>query len=179
MGLDTDNLFGTGDTAQDEFFMSEAEKALRNRLTIKQTNETLVNSAVLQNDNELFYPVEANSYYTFDLTFQFQTNDVEDFKFSFAVPVGAIGNYTNVWFNAVVGAAGDTTRAVNIPNDINYVSQISSAGDQVGVWWTLKGTLKTGNTAGNLNFQWAQRVAGAPAVVTTVYAGSYMILNKQ
>ena len=130
---------------------------------LKTANETVNNSVVLQNDNELVIAVAANEVLLIDLLIYYVSDAAQDFKFAFTVPVAAtltgitrLGTASD--FNYNDDMTGAHARTVANANDkyIHYLMHY------IG-----------GVNAGNVQLQWAQNAA--VVADTIVYAGSYMI----
>jgi hypothetical protein len=134
----------------------------------KTANETVNNSATLQNDDELFLAVEASAVYELNLRGQYNSNATADFKYGFTFPSGTTMQYTQT----VIGV-GLTT--------LNIYEQDQTSTPNLEGQAAVKGMLVTGlvivsSTAGTLQFQWAQATANASN--TVVSAGSVMRLNR-
>jgi hypothetical protein len=129
----------------------------------KLSNETLTTNTTLQDDNELFFPVEANKIYVAQLQIFLNTPLAADFKFTFTGPASpTLVRYGNIGYAIHKTVFG--TVIVNASSDVN-----------LGVTTLL--LLQNGNNAGTVQFQWAQNSSSG---TTTVYAGSilsYMKLN--
>lgn len=146
------------------------------RAAYKTANEVVNNSATLQDDNELVFPLEASAIYEFSLYASYDASTAADVKFAFAVPSGA---------TLSVGQMGPFTAATGNSGSVTYASGTTSgappanaggAGVGTRIAYTARGTVKTSTTAGNLQLQWAQ--ANADASDTTVYAGSVLRVER-
>ena len=134
---------------------------------VKKVDETINNSSVLQDDNELFIPLEANKIYGYELKLFYSSPTDTDFKYAFTIPTGATGTKA---------AAGDwsstddsATSSVTVSNSVITAS---------GVRFTPNsGNIIMSSTAGNLQLQWAQNTAETNN--TTVTQGSYLIVWEQ
>lgn len=123
----------------------------------KTADETVNNSATLQNDDVLLAALVANEVVAFICQIFYSSGGTPDFKFTFTVPALA----TIVW-NVTSGIARGTGGAVALQANI-----VASAGpysiDGFGapdpVCVTVVGTVVNGANAGNLQLQWAQDVA--------------------
>jgi hypothetical protein len=133
---------------------------------MKLADEKVISSTVLQNDDELFFPVdEINCLYTFEITF-YVTNaaSARGFKWKIDYPAGCIGTTTE-WDSV------DTLFEM-----VPVASTWASTAGGNNWYFILKGIIKTSTTTGNVTFQWAQSSAGANN--TIVKAGSYLTYTK-
>lgn len=148
---------------------------------VKQSDESVISSTTLQNDNELFAALAANTTYHLDLTLLVTeaTGTTADIKLAWTQPSGcrldaaAIGAHVSwtgsgtiqeVEFNSWQGETGSPTSSKNF-GTIN-------AGINFG--YQIKGTVANGANAGTLQLQWAQVASVAENV--TVRAGSSLLL---
>lgn len=127
----------------------------------KNSSEHLSSSTVLQNDDSLKLSLAANTTYIIDgVIFASSTSATPDIKLGFFGQTGvdvAIG-YTND-VNEMVLMSGDESSRINLPADTPTSIHI-------------KGTVKTGSEAGDLQLKWAQSTSNGSA--TTVMKGSYL-----
>lgn len=132
-------------------------------LIVKEADETVNNSAALQNDDELLFAVAANEVWQFEGVLFVSAQTTEDFKLTFTGPTGAVGAFGAKSTDIAASNAGTTSLG-------NAVSLIvaNNAGIIVHFW----GGIHNGANAGNLTLQWAQDTAAG--VNTTVRAGSYI-----
>lgn len=165
MTLNVDTIFTNTESSNNEFFEGQADSSVRNKLVIKQADESVTSSVVLQNDDELFMPLEANSYYEFELGLYVTLASADpDIRYKFSVPAGTVGN----WFIEADETSYETEFVIRPISEERAVTS-SATGTQ---YYLIKGFIKTSNTAGNLQFQWAQRVSDSDAI--TVKANSYL-----
>lgn len=133
----------------------------------KTANEIVNASAALQNDNHLFFPIEANEVWYYEATLMATTPSVTaDLKAAWSLPAGAT-------FNIIRQSAGSLGIGSNsnmsaISNSIGINSATNLA---VFVGWITNGA-----TAGTANFQWCQDVSTAED--TTVLANSFLRLRR-
>lgn len=123
----------------------------------KSADETVNNSAVLQNDDELFFTAEANKTYLIEL-FLLHTSVTADFKWGFSVPAGATVYFGPGWIGSI--AYWDSLSLAGTPVAL-FLSggSMSTAGG--GGLANISGlrifaVCVMGGTAGTVNFQWAQ-----------------------
>lgn len=129
----------------------------------KQATETVNNSAVLQNDDELILPVNANEVWLVYYYLQVTSNATADFSCGFSVPAGTTMNWnesasgvSSVRNEASVYSPATTTAAIHLIR--------------------LECIIMVGGNTGNINLQWAQLVAHASD--TQVLANSQMIAKR-
>lgn len=121
------------------------------RLTIirKTADETVNNSAVLQNDDELLLPVGANQVWAFDLRIMFDGATAADIKYKFTIPAGGSGHWLR----------GDEISDANTSITTERNNSTAGAGD---TYFQIFHCIYAGGAnAGNVQFQWAQLTAGA------------------
>lgn len=131
----------------------------------KTANETVTNSNVLQNDNELLAAVDANSTYKMDLRI-FTNGPVGavNTNFGWTAPALATMQWGDLFGDAATTIAGTQNRDV-----------IGTGASDLRLFEAV-GTLITGANAGTLQLQWAQGTADPTA--STVFAGSVLTLIK-
>lgn len=132
----------------------------------KTADETVNNSAVLQDDNELVLAVSANTKWEVTALIRYNSGTTPDIKVKYTVPTSA----TMKW---AVFAAGSGV-FLGYQQDETTTAIIDGAG--TGVACLVKGILTVGANAGNLTMQWAQNVA--TVANTIVQAGSYLLLRR-
>lgn len=137
-------------------------------LAIKATDETVNNSATLQNDDELLLTVVANAKYRVDMHVIWNSNSTADWKWAWTTPTGLSGFFTATGFPA--GSATLYTGA------LPWSGTGSNEGQGADVYTKFSGILITGANAGTLQFQWAQNTANASN--TIVRAASFLSLLR-
>lgn len=143
------------------------------QVALKTADETVVNSAVVQDDDQLFLPVEANASYVFTGWIWF-TSPVTtvDLRAAFSLPAGS-----TMWRSAF----GQPNGATTVTGVIDTSVLSFGSADGRGAWTTpmaihYMGYVVTAGTAGNLQFRWGQVAAGADEV--RVKAGSWIQLIR-
>jgi len=126
----------------------------------KSADETVNNSAVLQNDDELKLTVGANEVWVFSLYIPHYATATPDFKMGFTIPAGATFRWNTGAGGTWVWKESDTVAVAG-----------SDALPERGCFVT--GYIDTAGTAGTLQFTWAQNTA--TAVNTIVRAGSAVV----
>lgn len=144
----------------------------------KSADETVNNSATLQDDDHLVLPVAANGVYFFEATLFYSTNATADLKLGWSVPAGA----TMVWGRghaASSGAAGFHT--ANASGSVTALPTQASTIDVAGgasppYMFFTAGLITVSSTAGNATLQWAQNTADVSD--TKVLKGSFIRFRR-
>lgn len=142
--------------------MSSLAQVLRDGDFIRKTaDETVNNSAAMQNDDELLFAIAANETVFFDFLLLWTSPAAADLDLDWTIPAGA----SLIW---------------NIGNNIgaNIHSapfMIISDGFKRGL--TFKGVARAGATAGTCQMRWAQTVATVGN--TTIHLDSYLSLWRR
>ena len=137
----------------------------------KSADQSIVSSTTLTNDTHLVLSLESNSKYTLDGTIlSVSSSATPDMKIAFIVP-----SSSNMSIGFIAASLGVTrlagvlevsgTASSSIPHTVN-----------VAVANHIGGYIETGNTAGVLQFQFAQNSVNA--VATTAKKGSWIKLTK-
>lgn len=143
---------------------------------VKSANESVTNSSVFQNDNELFFTVDDNGNYVWELDIVCITasaSGVPDIKFKSAtfnandqggMSISDYYDTANAFTSRTSAVLGTTFTASAGPNSAKR--QII----HIRAWITVVGA------AGTMDFQWAQNTSDTNA--TTVLAGSTLRWRK-
>lgn len=131
----------------------------------KTVDETVNNSAVLQDDDELFVALAASTTYRIALDLVWNSGTTPDFKYDWTVPSGATGLYT---VTATSGAA-------LFLGSLAFASGGNLDGSGSDLFSRFEGELVTTN-AGTLRLRWAQ--VAATVSNTVVRAGSLLVATK-
>ena len=137
----------------------------------KSADQSIVSSTTLTNDTHLVLSLESNSKYTLDGTIlSVSSSATPDMKIVFITPAGS-----NMSIGFIAASLGVTrlagvlevsgTASSSIPHTVN-----------VAVTNHIGGYIETGNTAGVLQFQFAQNSVNAVAI--TAKKGSWIKLTK-
>jgi len=139
---------------------------------VKTSAETVNDSTVLQNDDDLVAAVAASTKYIFKAVLYFTGNVAADIKFAFTTPAsitfmrwsGGMVEYnvdgTNLQHCAVITASGTAGN--------------TAAQGATETCYVIHGILSNGINAGNLQLQWAQQTANASD--TDMLPGSHLIV---
>jgi len=133
---------------------------------IKTVDETINNNDTLQDDNELFVALLANTNYSFLLYLISISSAVADIKTAFSLPAGATGEIlTNVM------RAGGSVPMADITTEDSHTS------DGTNSLNSFFGKVNMGGTAGNMQLQWAQNTAEVSN--TSVLQGSLLLVWEE
>jgi hypothetical protein len=139
---------------------------------VKSIDETVNNSATLQNDDALVLAVNSTATYEVSGIIRYNSGTTPDIKFAWTAPASA----TFFW-----ECIGLDTGASGVTGTVSR--QALAIGDTVGIGGTgndlaasIKGILTVASTAGNLQLQWAQNTANASN--TIVRANSYIVARQ-
>jgi len=128
-------------------------------LVTKTADETVNNSTLLQDDNDLVFAMAANTTYVVNtvLLLNAAGDNTPDWKFGWTVPAGC----TMLWQSEGSSAWGAGT-SVTVGMELLTESQIDTAGSDVADHGAAhRAIVRNGANAGNLQLQWAQNTADA------------------
>ncbi len=140
----------------------------QDRIFIKSANETVNNSAAMQNDDHIVASVVANATYEWQFRPEYLSQLTPDLKFQWTVPASA----TMVWG----GVYADTAGGMVTPGNLTAASVVAICGAAADFTGWFTGTLVTAATAGNCTLQWAQNTANATN--TIMYLGTYFRIRR-
>lgn len=148
------------------------------QIAYKLVTESVTSSTVLQNDNDLFVPVAANSTYLMELLLLHDSdnNAAADIDISWTGPTGATMNWGVHGANINETGSSGTITATNMQTRLINEEATFGGGDSTGTTAFASGLLITSGTAGTLQLQWAQNTSNA--VATNVRAGSWLKLTQ-
>jgi hypothetical protein len=129
---------------------------------VKPSNETVNNSATLQDDDHLTFPIGANEEYTYRFVIQANSGATPDLRFAVSAPAGAT---CRVSYSDIEGATSNGQYGCG-------VSTASIPGNGAVDLYEITGSVTNGATPGSVTLRWAQFTANASN--TIVYAGSYV-----
>ena len=146
------------------------------RCVWKTANETVNNSAALQDDADLALAVVNATTYTLDGMLIHSAAAGADFQVAFTGPAGATLDWVPRGLSTLaVSTVGEVTLAASSLGDAgSLITGTAGAGTKMTTLVT--GLLRVGATAGTLQLRWAQGNADASDCV--VYAGSYIALRQ-
>ena len=173
MVLDVDTIFPTAKEGADEFFVQEAEEALRPRIVVKLVDEdTPVSDTSLIEDGELFMSVSADQTYEFEVFFADKyvggCGGDPDLKYTFSGPTGSSGKFWGI----LLGGGIETTMT-----PLPFGTIINAGSSSNYSWSGSKGWIKTGNTAGFLRFKFG--AVTSETCVARIEAGAWLKVTRQ
>jgi hypothetical protein len=150
--------------SSDSVVMTPGNFGANIRRIYKSADETVNNSDVLQNDNDLFFSIGANEVWTFYIRAIINSGTTPDLVLNFTVPSGATGGWAQLYLSGGVAerSFGGSGLAVS-----------TSGSDQT---YSPGGVVINGATPGTVQFQWCQNVATMSD--TTIKAGSFLIAHR-
>lgn len=136
--------------------------------TYKAADESVTSSAVLQDDNHLFFSVAAAEVWRFFLALHYEGAITGDISYGWTFPTASAGRFAHHSLQNGATTNSDTiiTKSTALANTLSG----GAAGAGVPVSLLAWGLLRVGGTGGTFRLQWAQRVSDGTA--TTVYADS-------
>lgn len=134
---------------------------------VKKTDEIVNNSTVLQDDDELFVPLNINKTYSYRLVLMVNSSTSADFKYGFSIPSGATGLRSD-------GTVTSGSSAGLV--DITVTDPISQLGETNRVTFVF-GRIIMGGTPGNALVQWAQNTA--EVLDTKLLQGSALVFWEE
>src|SRR6266508_5877052 len=140
----------------------------------KAASESVTSSAVLQNDDQLFLAVEANTVYFVEGLILYDGATAGDMKVAWTLPAGATFRYRHTGpATGMAGTSGDIDyREINEGDTLG----LGAAGAGTTLVLVVQGVLSIGATAGTFRLQWAQFASSGTA--TRVFAGSLLHAKK-
>lgn len=142
---------------------------------VKTQDESVTNSTVLQNDDELLIAVAANENWAFEFALQcVATLATTGIKLAVTFPAGSTVFYCTFRFNHTAQEFYASTATGGAALDMVAASFATTAEGMV----IVKGTCRNGATAGNIQLQWAESTGGVGTTVT-VKAGSAVKGQKE
>lgn len=113
---------------------------------VKQVDEPVWNSEVMQDDDELYFYMEANHKYIWNMYLFVDSPAAQDIEYAFNYPAAAWGRMGKYDEDLTVALDTDTTIATTGNEQRSHVVQ---------------GHVQCDATPGNLQLEWAQKVAAA------------------
>lgn len=131
------------------------------RTAIKTVSEDVTSSTSLQDDDHLFFPVEANCRYVISgQIWVAAVSATPKLKFSFSLPAGATIDWDAIGLDATASnPSWSPILAMSSAGSVR-TGNTSGAGPFQHI---LRATAKTAGTAGTVRLQWTQNASGAAA----------------
>lgn len=148
----------------------------RESFVFKAADETVNNSAALQNDNDLVLSVVADTKYLLESQIIYDSGTTPDIKFAWVGPAAATLDWTT---NALGTGATGVNGALTVGNSVIGDAGVLAAGGVgagTAVTAMARGILQVGATAGTLQLRWAQNTADVSDTIVKVR--SWMRLTK-
>lgn len=153
-------------------------KLPQHNYVVKSADESVANSAAMQDDNHLFLTVAANTDYILEAGLVYSATIDVDLNFTWSGPSGA----TMYW-----GSGTASNYSSGIPSLSLSAHTISSVASSVGFssggtsnpFFEIArpyGLLRIGGTAGTIRLRWAQKALHADA--TVMRSGSWLRLTR-
>lgn len=141
---------------------------------VKTTDESLVSSTTLQDDNELRFAIGANETWQFQiLGFWSSASTTPDIKVALNGPASPTTLRAHVQHYFAVASGPDSDGGLIT----SYGSAVSAdVGTVPDTLFEIRGSVINGSTPGTFVLQWAQRASSATA--TVVKAGSYLVAHR-
>lgn len=136
----------------------------------KGSDETVNNSATLQDDNDLVWTLEASATYVISIYLSYNSGATPDIKFGWTVPTSS----TLRW--GFIGVDTALALKAGAASVLNSGSVEPFGGDAAERYLQIHGSIVTSTTAGSLILRWAQNTANASN--TIVRSGSWGIVRK-
>jgi hypothetical protein len=131
----------------------------------KDADETVTNSATLQDDDHLQFFFNANE--TWEVTGEIDvqsTSSTPNIRIAFDAPSGAV---IRMFYTAINDGNGVQSNSLisasNTPKTINVASNVST-------YISFRGAITMGNTSGNVKFRWAQGTSNSAAIRIKQYS---------
>lgn len=140
----------------------------------KTADESVTSSTTMQDDDELFFAIDANSFYSFHGIISYVAGQTGDFKFQFTVPVDATGRRHSLHAQSTATSCSSTEQNTWGGPITTAITSVGGTGAQCEA--IVDGFVSTGATSGNLRLQFAQDVSDATA--STVKIGSFLEWRK-
>jgi len=155
--LNTDGAGNLAWVSADNYFLTNPTI-----IKYKTYDESVYNSATLQDDDEFFFDIGANENWVFRFVLHGNSGATPDFQFAVSAPSGASCKI------AVIDAEG----AVTVANLSCEASSGLIAGNGAEDLYEVVGTINNGSTPGQVRLRWAQYAANAS--YTYIRQGSYL-----
>lgn len=140
----------------------------------KTATESVTSSTAVQDDDELFVDVEANSIYELMCVLKYDGATAGDFRFTFTGPAG--GGMTTLVHRLSTGAAASSDDAIVEGQTFAGEDVAGALGSGTNCFLEVRGLVGVAGTAGTFRLRWAQGTSSGTA--TRLFAGSYICLRR-
>lgn len=140
----------------------KADYELHSKKVYKAADETVNNSATLQNDDDLLFAIGANEIWELLVLVWVSSNSTANFQYKVTAPSGAAGHADHISQDGINTKALGAGHAFTCSED-PYLAE-------------AKYIVVNSSTAGNVQLQWAQNTKNASD--TTLKAGSCLIAHQ-
>lgn len=143
----------------------------------KTANETINNSATLQNDDHLFFPIGANEVWVVEYNlFVSAVSATSDFKIALALPAGATSAMSIVGLAAAAASAEADAKFQSFTSAATALTAGIQADSSSNGFVRYQAYVATAGTAGTVMMQWAQATANASDTVLRL--GSFLLAHR-
>lgn len=164
-------LFVVYDTTQQRWCSISKNSNFEEQTVVKTADESVTNSTVLQDDDHLFFTVQASKAYFIDIGLLYHTTDAAGgIALQITVPSLPTGMDTLINLNGIRSGTTITVPALSSGSDFGAFSGTVFS-DQPGCI-NVRGILRIGSSGGTARLKWAQNASNASA--TTLLVGSYL-----
>jgi hypothetical protein len=141
-------------------------------VVVKSAAESVTNSAVLQDDDELILPVAADEVWVARYVLFFSGPTAGDIQFAFSAPAGDSMEWGTQGFSTTTtGAEGDfKSQRSTLAGTLNLGASGFSATAMLHAY------IANGATPGDVTLRWSQ--AFANATPTQIFAGSHLVADR-
>ncbi|HEY6171190.1 MAG TPA: hypothetical protein VIX80_02920, partial [Candidatus Kapabacteria bacterium] len=139
----------------------------------KTADESVTNSATIQDDDHLSFNVNANE--TWELSGEIQVDNASnniDIKVAFQLPTSA---FMRIYVTGIQDAGGNAIQGNGLLSASNTSKTIQINGG-VSTLTSFRGIFITGSNAGTVKFRWSQGVSNASTTVVRAY--SFMKITR-
>lgn len=145
----------------------------RELFIVKKFNESVNNSAALQDDNEFKFPVQPRDKWFVEMFLQFtSTTAVPGFRLAFTGPAAP----KTLWYHILVNSYGGLVSGNDIGIATAFASTMKCPGIGTPSAMIVKLFLENGASSGLVKFQWAQETATGED--STLLAGSTLMARS-
>lgn len=150
---------------------------MQQEFKIKPSDESIVNNAVSQDDDHLFFTPLLNTDYWITMFIIYDALAAADVRLGWGLPSGSTFDY----LSDAIGSGATTTSVFDVSRTYQFapaggVPTAGGIGSGSNIMALVKGVFRNGGSAGNFTFRWAQGTANATA--SRVRARSCLIARR-